>query len=428
MNTSDGFDRTVSEWLHADAEHRVPDHLDAVLRRTRTERQRPAWSSLERWLPVQTTLRLAPVPRIAWLLAVVALLVVLAAAVLLVGSRPRIPAPFGLARNGILMSSRDGDIYAIEPVSGKQSPVIAGSSFDFGATFSRDGSKFIFLRGSPTACGQPDCGLILMVANADGTGVRALTAGLPGLDWQDWSPDGSQVATLAGAPSGTGHVIEVVNVDGSGIRTLDVGRPAHELSWLPPDGKEIVFRGEHLQASDPPAGIFAVRPDGTGLRAISTRAPNDANDYQSIAVSPDGRYVTYQASGPQNLFQIHILTILTGEDRELPHPAKTAQLGGVFSPDGRMIGLPPRRRRWNLLRMVVAPVDGTGTGIALGPRAPFGTDGPTINNYSWSPDGTSIIANYDADKTARLLPIDGSAPTDLAHGELALPAYQRLAP
>ena len=49
-------------WLHEDAEHRVPDHLDAVLRRTQTERQRPAWSSLERWLPVQTTLRLAPGP------------------------------------------------------------------------------------------------------------------------------------------------------------------------------------------------------------------------------------------------------------------------------------------------------------------------------------------------------------------------------
>jgi len=47
MNPSDGFDRHVSEWLHADAEHRVPEHLDAVLVRTRTERQRPAWSSLE---------------------------------------------------------------------------------------------------------------------------------------------------------------------------------------------------------------------------------------------------------------------------------------------------------------------------------------------------------------------------------------------
>ena len=57
MNPSDAFDRHVSDWLHADAEHRVPEHLDAVLRRTRTERQRPAWSSLERWLPMDTLSR-----------------------------------------------------------------------------------------------------------------------------------------------------------------------------------------------------------------------------------------------------------------------------------------------------------------------------------------------------------------------------------
>jgi hypothetical protein len=36
-----------------------------------------------------------------------------------------------------------------------------------------------FLRGAPADCGQPDCGLILMVANADGTGIRALTPVLP---------------------------------------------------------------------------------------------------------------------------------------------------------------------------------------------------------------------------------------------------------
>jgi len=187
------------------------------------------------------------------------------------------------------------------------------------------------------------------------------------------------------------------------------------------------FGGEQLRAGDPPVGIFAVHPDGTGLRPISTRPANDPHDYQSVAVSQDGLYVTYQDTGPQALFQLHILTIRTGEDRVLPQPPKSAQLGGVFSPDGRMIAY-LRADTDNLLRMVVAPVDGSGTGIALGPRAPFGADGPTINNYSWSPDGKAVIANYDADKTARLLPVDGSPQTDLVHGELALPAYQRLAP
>ena len=145
MIPSDGLDRKVSTWLHADAEHRVPDHLDAVLRRTRTERQRPAWSSLERWLPVQTTLRLTPVPRVAWLLVVLGLIVVVGVAALAIGSRPRLPAPFGPARNGAVVTSSNGDIWSIDPSTGARKPMIADPIFDFGVTFSRDGTEISLL-------------------------------------------------------------------------------------------------------------------------------------------------------------------------------------------------------------------------------------------------------------------------------------------
>jgi hypothetical protein len=50
------------------------------------------------------------------------------------------------------------------------------------------------------------------------------------------------------------------------------------------------------------------------------------------------------------------------------------------------------------LQLVVAPEDGSGTGIALGPRGSFGPDGPTINNYDFTPDGTAVIANYHDEK------------------------------
>ena len=52
MTYNDGFDRTVSEWLTEQAGRGAPDYLDEVLARTTRTRQRPAWSSLERWLPV----------------------------------------------------------------------------------------------------------------------------------------------------------------------------------------------------------------------------------------------------------------------------------------------------------------------------------------------------------------------------------------
>jgi Tol biopolymer transport system component len=365
-------------------------------------------------------------PRLSQVLLVGAVILALVAALLLyAGSQQhRLPPPFGVARNGALVSSADGDILTIEPSTGRRTTVVGGDTFDFGPLFSRDGTRFSFLRVPPSGCGKPDCGLILAVANADGTAIRELTPGLERLDSVDWSPDGSRIAILTAPPDGPGHTIAIVAVDGSGMHALDLGRPAVEPNWLPPSGDEIVFRGEQLSADDPPAGIFAVRSDGTHLRPILTRA----TDYRSPAVAPDGHAVTYQDTGPDNIFQVHILDLRTGEDRVLPRPADTAALGAVFSPDGRLV-VYIRAYPDNTIQLAVAPADGSSTGTAIGPHAPFlGPEGPTINNYLWSPDGTAILANYDADKAARLVPIDGSPAVELARGDLAFPAYQRLAP
>src|SRR6188472_3162156 len=128
MNANDMFGQELSSWLQEEGEHRVPDHLREVLVQTAATRQRPWWSSPERWLSVQTTLRFAPMPRIAWLLVVLALILALAAtAVLVVGSRPRMPPPFGPAANGLIAyGAADGDLYAIDAVSGTSHPLVTG--------------------------------------------------------------------------------------------------------------------------------------------------------------------------------------------------------------------------------------------------------------------------------------------------------------
>ena len=356
------------------------------------------------------------------------LAVVIAALVtVIVGSRRPLPPPFGLASNGELVSSANGDLFIVDPRSGTGTPLISGPTFDFGPAFSRDGTRLVFLRGAPTTCGQPDCGLILVVANADGTGLREITPGEPGLDWLDWSPDGTRIAFLS-TPSGTtGHVLNVLNVDTATVVTLDVGRPVNQLSWLPPGGAEILFRGEHLQDSDPPPGIFEVRPDGSGLRAISTRAALDPHDFNDLTVSPDGSLVAYRAVAPDRPFAIRVLDLRSGVDRALLTAAGSAAGGPAFSPDGRSI----LYLRWSAdssTQLVVAPIDGSGFGISIGPHGPLGPDGPTINNYGFAPDGKSVFANYDAEKVARLLPVDGSPGIVVAHGDLAFVSYQRLAP
>jgi hypothetical protein len=422
MNPSDAFDRHVSDWLHADAEHRVPEHLDAVLRRTRTERQRPAWSSLERWLPVQSTLRFTPVPRIAWLLVVLGLIVSLAAAAVWIGTRQRLPNPFGPARNGAIVMSHDGDIYGLDPVTHAETMLIGGTAFDFGPTFSRDGTKLMFLRGS----GDPidSKGLVLAVANADGTAVRELIPKTLGLDWADWSPDSRQIVFLSRKTAQGPGIINVVNVDGSGSTTLDVGRSAHFVSWLPPLGREIVFRGEQNTTAQPPPGIWAVHPDGTGLRELTTSPAMDRYDFMTPAVAPDGSKVSYTSVVPAA--RIHILDLQTGLDTTLPSPAGITDQSGsaYFSPDGRLVGY-LRSHPDKTFQFVVAPVDGSGTGTPVGPR--LAEPGGDVN-WAFTPDGSAVVVDYGNDGTVHLLPIDGSPGSLLGRGDLSFADVQRLAP
>ena len=70
MTTSTDFDRHLTDWLEATGSPHLPDYVDELLDRTKGTRQRPAWASLERWLPMQVALPrpVALVPRAAWLL------------------------------------------------------------------------------------------------------------------------------------------------------------------------------------------------------------------------------------------------------------------------------------------------------------------------------------------------------------------------
>jgi Tol biopolymer transport system component len=372
---------------------------------------------------VQTTLRFAPAPRIAWLLVVFGLILAIAAAALWIGTRPRLPNPFGPARNGAMVSSHDGDIYALDAVTHAERLIVAGTTFDFGPGFSRDGTMMSFLRGSGTA--GDDHGLSLAVANADGSAVRELTPQIQGLDWLDWSPDSRQIVFLSRKTAKAPGVINIVNVDGSGQTTLDVGRPAHFVSWLPPLGREIVFRGEQDTPMEPPPGIWAVHPDGTGLRQLSSRPPVDRFDYMSPAMAPDGSRVSY--TGSEKVARIHVLDLRTGVDTVLPDPdGFTPQWGFAnFSPDGQRIGYLRSQPADDTFQFVVAPADGSGLGTPLGPYVaqPSGDV-----NWGFTPDGSAVVVDYGAEGVVRLLPIDGSPGTVLSKGDLSFVDVQRLAP
>lgn len=426
MSANQTFGDMLSTWLHEEAEHRVPDHLEDVLVQTAATRQRPWWSSPERWLPMDLATRLLPTPTVRFgrILVVVALLIALTAvAVLLAGSRPRLPAPFGLAGNGAVVSSAGGDIYRIDPVSGARTALVPGPAYDFSAVFSRDGTRMVFLRGDEKPLEQVVY-LTLMVADADGSDVVALTPPIRSPDWYDWSPTGDRIAFLSRDERGKG-LINVIDVASRAITTLDVGTSAHFLTWLPPTGEEIVFRAE-----GPNPELRAVDPRSGAVRTLTTQRAGTEYDVQSVVVAPDGRtaaFVRWRRGFSGQM--VRVLDLTTGIETRVPGEASRNQGSPAFSPDSRSIAY-ARVGIDAVAQVVLAPLDGSSDVVALGPSVPLSDVADIGITIAFVPDGSAILVRYGRDDaaTTRWLPVNGEPGRVVEEGVFSFVDVQRVVP
>ena len=438
MTTRDTFGRDLSRWLSEDAERRVPDHLTEVLLRTSATRQRTWWSSPERWLPMQTTLRFAPMPRLSWLLLVAAaLLVAIAATAVFVGGRAR-PAPaIGTAQNGPVIYSEAGDLFRFDPSTGGTTSILTGPDNDIDPRFSRDGLSFAFARltGGTTHT--------VFVASSDGSNVRQVTDPLPDVTWVDWAPDGSRLAmvVLKGYPS-----VMIANADGSGSRTLDLGdidALDDFAPWVGTSGDEVLVRGTVGGV----AGLYVIAADGPDApRLVTDELPSTRDTFQHPAVSLDGTRVAYDsfeqtdwqpANGERTagwdgmLAQLHVLDLATGRDVVIPPPTDPLvasqpvdSFAPVFSPDGRTLVF-LRDRSDGQMELGIAPADGSDAGTSLGPLKPWRDEWPT---FSFTPDGSQVIVAYADEDVAHLLPIDGGDGKTSPRDVTGIPSMQRLGP
>jgi Tol biopolymer transport system component len=432
MTTDERFGRNLSAWLQEDGAHRVPDHLAEVLVKTTATRQRPWWSSPERWLPMDTTLstRQLPMRGVGRLVLVALLILAFVLTIIAVGARRQaLPEPFGLARNGALVTTHDGDIFTVDPRTSEQAVLIGGAPYDFGAVYSRDGTKLVFLRseGRPSSVPGVPVTLTMWVANADGSDLRALTPLTLNLDWFDWSPDGTRIAYVADKQ------LWVVDV-ASGARHRVVGTgPIHFPTWLPPDGSEIVFRGETMSPA-----IWAIPADGSGKRRVLSKQPasNEA-DFGTIAVAPDGRRIAFtrwsenvpDVADNGWLPRVFVLDIETGAEIQLPTERGTGQVGGAYSPDGKLVAY-ARIYRTGGFQLVVANADGSGHERTIGDKWPSKPDGSDVRaTWAFTPDGTGLVVRYGNDDNGNtyLMPLDGSTPVDLGSGGFEFTDVQRLA-
>jgi Tol biopolymer transport system component len=393
MTTPDTFGRDLSRWLHEDAEHRMSDHLPEVLVRTAATRQRPWWSSPERWLPMESTLRLAPTPRIAWLLVVLALVVAIVAAIAIAGSQRRVPAPFGPAGNGLILSEgNDGDIYISNADGSHTRPLITDPAEDRGPWYTHAGTHFIFLRQASEIEQR------IMIANADGSVVRQLThEPLMYVDWYDLSPSDERLAivhrfegkrTLSILDMATGEVdhltVPGLNVD-------------NNVLWLPPDGEELIFTARPEFNSSTGAGLYRIRPDDTGFEEILPVRPEEW-PYLGLEIAPDGSRLTYwqyEADDSADKWgaHVHVVGLATGDDTRMEFdPANEDESELRFSPDGTTGAI------------LAADADGAYVQLVdlTGSKPPRRVGPDLVGNepkaFGFSPDGAQVIFSIDNDE------------------------------
>jgi Tol biopolymer transport system component len=138
-----------------------------------------------------------------------------------------------------------------------------------------------------THCEDPG-GCQIYTSNPDGTALDQVTNGA-GASQGDWSPDGSRIV-FAGLNSGD-QTIWIVDADGTHPHQLTPNDPDSDDLWprFTADGRWILFT--NCKGSDCDGGIFAVRPNGTGLHKVTR---NSHHSYNIADQSPAGSRMAYQ--------------------------------------------------------------------------------------------------------------------------------------
>jgi Tol biopolymer transport system component len=295
MTMRDGFEQTLSTFLHAEAPAREPEYLGEVAAMLGRTRQRPAWTNPERWLGgVVAPWTPARVPRAAWLLLALALLVATAVAIVAVGQRPTTFPWSGPGANGLIAFEYNGRI-AVANADGTNRRFLtapAGVSAvgvtpdglrccDGSMAWSPDGRRLAFLRSVGREAGLPLDDL--MVVDADGSNLRILAAGLTPAETYGYGAEGSQALVApAWSPDGDSLAVTVyphpTGTLNSRLAVVDVGTgelrdPLPAAFWSAsapawsPDGRELAFVGAATMHDS--SGVFVVRTDGSDVRNVS---------------------------------------------------------------------------------------------------------------------------------------------------------------
>ena len=428
MNPTHDFDRQLTAWLTDEAPPMAPlGVLDGALGRTASVSQRQAWLLPERWIPMQTTMRLATVSRGAlYAMAIVILAILLAMAVFVVGQQHRL-SPLGVAANGLFADDANGQINLISPTGEAVRTLTTSTEVAMAPVFSSDGQHVAFWtmpRPPSLRVSAPEDEIIhaistgtASIVSADAaTGARTtiasgVTMSRPSLSW---SHKGDAIAYVAGIVNGYDRVYVVSTRDASQIGSIDF---AVSPMWSPDDSL-IAYTKNTM-------GVFVANPDGSNERQISQAYGLDFAFYRP-EWSPDGTKIAFMA-GDQPGYSIVVAGLDGSAESTVASPVDGEQVYWPrFSPDGSMLAyqrLVSSGADGDLVNWVVANADGSNPRQIPVDIYPDYTQG-------WSPDGRYLVGYDGSGGVANIVLIDatsGSVRRIESDGTNSV-SWQRLAP
>ncbi|MGI4853020.1 MAG: TolB family protein [Janthinobacterium lividum] len=203
------------------------------------------------------------------------------------------------------------------------------------------------------------------------------------------SPDGKLLAFSATLPPAKNSNVYVANADGTGIHAMTTEVPSYFHGWSP-DGKTLAFVAQRSGSKD--YNILRMPATG-GAEVAMTKAPehNDGPDY-----TPDGKwlYINSDRTGHQSIYRIRPMATSTddskaellladGDEDWFPHPSLDGKkLVYIAYPAGTATHNP----RDVQVKLMLAGVNGDQVDETAKVLTTFSGGQGTLNVNSWAPD------------------------------------------
>ena len=347
-----------------------------------------------------------PLPwRAIGLLVALALLIAAVVAVF-AGSQPRLPAPFGLAANGVVAYASGGDIYTVDPTTGARQAIVTGPGDDYEPRWALDGTRLAFLRASATGDA-----LVIVDPKRSDTLVTTENFTLLDSDSLAWSPDGRSI--LFRAQHEGSSTIFIVDAASGEAKPVALDFEQDVAYWRPPDGRQLMVVG----GAELDRHLYLLTLEDQSLEEVALH--EGSGPIRSSGWTSDGQRFVYQRGDDDRLpIETYVLDVATGTD-------VTIDAGyGHLSNDGtRMVAIDNGQRS-----MCVADLRG-GPCVRVGQPSQAYLWGNAAG-VQWSPDDRWILTRPPAgdDLSASLVDPGGAVldqPSWISDGAVS---WQRVAP